>query len=76
MIYEPGLAPECVPVSLCQRYRLRQAFTYKLDVSFPLKLSGDEGTHLGVLFPRVQRGTCRETQLQICAAGLPEGGLS
>ena len=59
-IYEPGLAPGCVPMSPCQRHGQRQAITYKLDVSFLLELSGDEGTHLGVLFPCVQRGTCRE----------------
>ena len=50
--------------------------THELDVSFLLELSGDEGAHLRVLFPCVQRGPCRETQLQIGAAGLPEGGLS
>ena len=76
MIYEPNLAPGCVPVSLHQRRRPRQTNTYELDVSFLLELSSDEGTHLGVLFPCVQRGTCRETQLQIGSAGLPEGGLS
>jgi hypothetical protein len=54
----------------------RQTITYQLDVSFLLELSGDEGAHLGMLFPSVQRRPCREAQLEIGATGLSEGGLS
>lgn len=76
MICELDLAPECVPMSLYQRDGQRQAITYQLNVPILLELSGDEGTHLGMLFPSVQRRTRRETQLQIGAAGLPQGSLT
>ena len=50
--------------------------TYQLDVALLPKFPRDEGAHLGVLFPSVQRRTRRESKLQIRAARLAQCGLS
>ena len=46
-----------------QRRRQQIQSTYELDVTLLLELSSDEGAHLGVFFPCVQRWASRQSQL-------------
>jgi hypothetical protein len=62
MIFEQGPEPEHAPVSVIE-HEQRKMITYKLDISLLFELSSNEGPHLRVFFPCVQRRTCRKPQL-------------
>jgi len=63
MIFEQGPEPEHdAPVSASMRGQ-RKTITYELDISLLFELSSNEGPHLRVFFPCVQRWTCRKPQL-------------
>ena len=62
MIFEQGPEPDHAPVSVSERGQ-RKMITYEFDISLLFELSSNEGPHLRVFFPCVQRWTCRKPQL-------------
>ena len=63
MIFEQGPEPEHDAHVSVSEPGQRKMITYELDISLFLELSSNEGPHLRVFFPCVQRWTCRKPQL-------------